>query len=233
MSKIVINMVSESATNPYLAADGLVNPVAFSRLATKINRANASILSDAEAQGQKRGPKVLFPIVYSRKDIAKYLASLDKKGDHKYLTLRGQQLKTRTKMPPAGSSLKFKMLLPAAYEGIDKALAAEVKKAMSAVTMHNKKALRVTEKVKTEKGKIRDAANAEFDDNVQALTDELLNAGFKETDLVVSQGMMGKTVLLKLPNGGVVSIGKSDMSRFRAAKKLASTNSNGTTSGKR
>ena len=129
-------------------------------------------------------------------------------------------------MPAADSRVKVTVLLQGLYEGADKVVAAEVKKAVSAINMHNKKALKVVDKVKVEKTKIRDAANAEFDKNVEAVKAILLAGGIKEANIVVGQSMFGKVVHVKLPNGGVVSIGKSDDTKLRAAKKMNQAASN-------
>jgi hypothetical protein len=205
--------VSVSAANPYLSADGLIDVAALTKLANRIMTANGKIPESASRA------KLISPTFYTAKPAEKYSASLEKKNDHKYKTLRGQQVKSRTKLPPAGSSIKFKLLLPALLEGADKTVAAEVRKAVSAINSHNKKAVKVVDKVKTEKGKIRDAANKEFDANVDVVTQILLAGGIKETGIAVGQSMFGKVVHVKLPNGGVISIGKSDTSKFNAAKK--------------
>ena len=219
MSKIIIANISESAANPFLSQDGLVDLTAFSRLETKLDKANKALVAANEKQAKPARLKQALPMLCTRKPLIKFTASLDKKGDHKYKLARGQQIKTRTKLPAAESSIKVKVLLTFAYEGLDKALLAEVKKAHTAAAQHNRKALKQVDGVKNEKAKIRDAQNAEFDKNVDALKEILLAGGIKESNVVVGQSMFGKVVHVKLPNGGVVSIGKSDEAKLRAAKK--------------
>jgi len=216
MKKIQISL---SAANPFLAADGMIDTVAAARLAGKIATANKKF----EAANDTGKPlKATSLIIYSRKPLAKYAANLDKKRDHKYLLLRAQQLKTRTRMPGADTRVKIVTLLPALY-GDDKALLAEIKKFTSACTQHNRKAESLATKVGAEKAKIRDAAEAEFAENTEQLLSILQEHGaIKEANIVQAKGMFGTSVLVKLPNGGVVSIGKSDMAKFRAAKKAAS-----------
>lgn len=223
MSKIIIANVSESAANPFLSTDGLVDLSAFAKLSTKIEKANMQVAaSDANFMPDKpKRLKQVFPMLCTSKPLPKFTASLDKKGDHKYKLARSQQIKTRTKLPAADSRVKVSVLLPFVYEGVDRALIADVKKAHSAASQHNKKALKQTEGVKSEKAKIRDAANAAFDENIESLKGILLAGGIKEANIVVGQSMFGKVVHVKLPNGGVVSVGKSDDTRLRAAKKAA------------
>jgi hypothetical protein len=212
-------LVSTSAVaNPFLAADGHVDLTAVSRLAAKIETANKAVLKDAP-----KPPKNATPIYYSRKPLVKYSASLDKKGDHKYLALRAQQIKPRTRMPTAGSSVKMAILLPAALTGVDAVLLKSIKQAETAINRHNTKAIKVTDKVKVEKTKIRDAAAKDFDANVDVVTANLIAGGIKATNIAVGQSMFGKMVYVKLANGGVVSIGKADVTKFNAAKKAGAS----------
>lgn len=216
------NLESLSATNPYLSADGLVNVAALNKLNTRIAAANKKIGGATLVRGVMKPTKRESPIFYSAKPLVPYSASLDKKNDHKYKTVRGQQIKSRTKMPAEGARTRMSIVLQGTFVGIeDKALLAEIRKATTAIGSHNKKAEKVVGKVKVEKTKIRDAANKEFDANVDAVKAILLAGGIKEANIVVGTSMFGKVVHVKLPNGGVVSIGKSDETKLRAAKKTA------------
>lgn len=223
MTKILLSNISESAANPFLSADGLVDLTAFAKLSAKIEKANTALVASDEnfMPDKPKRIKQAFPMLCTSKPLHKFTASLDKKGDHKYKLARSQQIKTRTKMPAADSRVKVAVLLSFLYEGVDRALVAEVKKAHSAAAQHNKKALKQVDAVKSEKAEIRDAANAAFDENIESLKGILLAGGIKESNIVVGQSMFGKVVHVKLPNGGVVSVGKSDDARLRAAKKAA------------
>ena len=213
---------SVSATNPYLSADGQVNIAALNKLNTRIAAANKKLGGATLVRGVMKPIKRESPIFYTAKPMVPYSASLDKKNDHKYKTLRGQQIKSRTKMPAEGARTRMSIVLQGTFVGIqDKALLAEIRKATTAIGSHNKKAEKVVGKVKVEKTKIRDAANKEFDANVDAVKAILLAGGIKEANIVVGTSMFGKVVHVKLPNGGVVSIGKSDDTKLRAAKKSA------------
>ena len=219
MSKVILAAISESAANPFLSQDGLVDLTAYARLDAKVIKANKALEAANAKLDKPARLKLALPMLCTRKPLVKFTASLDKKGDHKYKLARGQQIKTRTKLPAAGSNVKIKLLLTEVFEGVDKTLISEVKKAHTAASMHNRKALKQVDGVKNEKAKIRDAANAEFDTNVAALTEILTAGGIKPANIVVGQSMFGKVVHVKLPNGGVVTIGKSDDARLRAAKK--------------
>lgn len=205
-------IISESAANAYLSADGLLNYDAIAKVQEKVA---AALKADKDGALQVVGTYVIA----RRAKPAKYSAALEKKRDHKYILQRALKVALRKRLKP--ESLARVAVLVQVVEGLPKALADNIKKIESAVAQHLKKIERITEKVKTEKGKIRDAANKEFDANIDVLTDILLEAGIKEPNIVVSQGMMGKTVLIKLPNGGVVSVGKADVPRFNAARKAA------------
>lgn len=220
MAKIVISQQaieeSTSAANPFLSADGLVDVAAFAKLNTRIVAANKKV---SEANTLKRLPKLATPILYTRKEIAKYSAALTKKNDHKYSLMRGQPVKSRTRMPAADSRVKMVVLLQGAYEGIDKTVMADVKKAVAAATQHSRKGEKVVGKVKVEKTKIRDAANKVFDKSVELLKAQL--GGLKPTDIVESSGMMGKTVIVRLGPDNYVAVGKADKTRFAAAVKAS------------
>lgn len=124
-------------------------------------------------------------------------------------------------MPAAGSSVKMSVILPAALIGVPADVLKSIKQFETAANRHNTKAEKVVTKVKGEKAKIRDAAEADFQNNVDQLKALLAGAGLKEANIVTGSGMFGTVVYVKLPKGGVVSIGKADTTKFNAAKKAA------------
>ena len=86
----------------------------------------------------------------------------------------------------------------------------------------NKLAERFQEKHKAGAAKKREAANKDFDKNLDSLMDLLIDkAGVDEKNIAIGTSMMGKTVIFKLPNGGYVSVGKADAERFKKAKESA------------
>lgn len=232
MAKIIIpaKVESVSAANPYVAADGLVDVSALAKLQTKIAAANKKVLEDIQASAANpakvKKPKLLTPLFYtSRKPIEKYSASLDKKNDHKYKLLRGQVIRQRARAVDASKPWKGVALLNSLFDGADKVIVAEVKKAISAINAHNKKGEKVVGKVKNEKVKIREESNKVFDASVELLKQQL--TGLKPTDIVESTGMMGKTVIIRLGPDNYVAVGKADKSRFAAAVKANKAASNG------
>lgn len=206
--------VSLSAANPYLNDDGLLNMTAVSSLNGKIAKAAAKV------EGNK-----VNGVYYTSKPLPKYSAALEKKGDHKYRALRGQQIKMRSRvpagMPKPEMVIKKGSVFLVNYVELPPELAKEVKVFQRAIDQHNRKGLKVVDKVKGEKAKIRDAANAEYDQNIAELR-ELLEGQIKPASIVEGQSMFGKTVIIKLPGGGYIGIGKSDAQKFNAAKKSAS-----------
>ena len=213
MAKLIVDLQSESAANPFLSADGMLNPTAIAGLDKKIQT------------WLKKNPEAKVTDVYvTAKPLGKFLASKGKVSkdmakDAKYWAARHIMLKRRAR--PVDKTKSKAITVLTVYADLDKALAAEVKKFLSAANQHNKKADTVKAKVTDQKAVIRDQQNAEFDANVASLKETLLGAGIKDTNIVESTSMFGKTVLVKLPNGGVVSVGKSDVSKFNAAKKAA------------
>ena len=211
MSKLTIDLSSESAVaaNPYIMADGMLNFDAISKLQDKVA---AAIKNSATAA------KLLGTYVMKRRaKPVKYSAAMEKKRDHKYLVARATKLVLRKRVTPE-SLARVAVVL----QVIDDAkLAPAIKQAQTAIARHLKKIEPVLGKVTKEKGKLRDAANATFDKSITMLKTLLANAGVKETDMIESVGMMGKSVLLRLGKDNVVSIGKADSARFAAAVKAS------------
>lgn len=218
MAHLVVKHAFESVSagvNPYLDADKFIKVSAVLALQKKVET------WASKAEGAKT-----TDVFYVSKKIAKYSASLEKKGDHTYLVNRAAKVVRRAR--PATVANPKQVLLLTVYKDMDnKVLAAEVKKAVAAITQHNNKAPKVTDKVKVAKGKIRDEANAEFDSNLVALKEVLTKAGIKDTATFEGKSMFGKTVFLTLPNGGVITINKSSKEALAkakaAARKLAAT----------
>ena len=208
-------VISESAANPFLSPDGLLNGAAVASLQKRV---------DAAAKKLEEAPKVLG-IYYTLKPLQNYSAAQDKKGDHKYLTLRGQQVRVKKSRVTPGTKpelyVKKGKVLLVDYDGLSDTLEKQLDLFIKAANSHNTKAEKVVTKVKGEKSKIREAAGVEFDKASKELTDMLVGAGVKETNIVEATSMFGKTVLIKLPSGSVIQLGKSDVTKFNAARKAA------------
>ena len=206
--------VSESAVaNSYLDADGFVNGAKLQALTKKV-------MAAAEKLGLKANG-----VFYTKKEVIKQSATLEKTKDtvkrHKYQVLRAQPIRGRKTMPKAGPSALTGKLLFVAYEGLDRTLQAEVKKAMSAIAKHNTKSVKVVGNVKEEKADIREEKMAAFDKNLVVLKEILLAGGIKESSIVEGRSMFGKTVYVQLPNKGVITIGASDAASMLKAKRAA------------
>ena len=212
MSKLVIAITSESAAaNTFLAADGMLNFDAVSKLQEKVA---AAIKVAAKTTPIK--PSAIYVIKRRAKPV-KYSAALEKKGDHKYLVNRAVKVMPRKTLRP--ESLATVSILLQVID--DPKLNASLKSAGAAIARHMKKCETVTAKVTKEKGKLRDVANSTFDKSLALLKSHLATAGLKDVDIVETQGMMGKTVLVRLSKDNIVSIGKSDATRFAAAVKMS------------
>lgn len=218
MPKVIISESAVSA-NPFISADGLLNFDAVAKLQEKVAgviKASVPTKKTPDAEPAK------VVAVYVKKRTAKpvkYSVAMQKKGDHKYLVARATKIAMRKRLAP--EALARVAVVLQVIETEDKTLAANLKKAVAAINSHVKKLERVVAKVTTEKGKLRDAANAVFDKSVGLLKEKLLSAGVKEADIVEATGMMGKTVLVRLSKENIVSIGKADATRFAAAVKAA------------
>lgn len=207
-------IISLSATpNPYLLADGMVN---LPKIITLGERAAKYITPDggnAQVLGAYYYPRKAKPIGYS--------AAKEKKPDVKYMSQRAVKLTFRKRLT---TNPNVKLLLPILapkLPGVTPALAAQIKLAHAAVKRHVTKSESVKTKATKIRGAVREADLKVFDSSVGMLKDLLSKAGLNEANVVESQSMFGKVVLVKLGADNVISISKSDMTKFRAAKKTA------------
>lgn len=210
---------SLSAANPFLAADGFLN-------VASIIKSGAALQKAVDNMGEA-APKLTGCYVISTKaKPGNYSAAKDKARDFKYLTTRLVKVAERKRLPKEGVSV---LLFPT-YDKLPRDLSATQRSMVSAVSQHMKKLEKEAEKIKGEKADIRDAANAAFNDSVDLLR-TMLNAipeaarkqmkFAPDRDMVESTGMFGKTVLIKVGPQSVISIGKSDLAKFNAAKRAA------------
>ncbi len=213
MSKMTINVSESAVANPFLSADGLLNYVKMAALQDKVAKA----IKAAEKAGEVLKPSAVY-VKRARAKVVPYKASLDAKGtDLKYRAARATKIAMRKRLAPEALA-RVAIILQVIDEP---KLNAQIKQAVSALTQHMKRTEKHLDKVSTEKAKIRDKANAEFDKSVGMLKAVLTDAGMKESDVVEAQGMMGKTVLIKLGANNFVSVVKADKARFLAAVKAS------------
>lgn len=205
---------SRSSPNPFLDKDGLINVAAFTTFAREIDKV-------AVKDGLK--PAELY---FSKTAIPKFDAAKAKAAIDLYVRKRHTPTGTKARVPPTGARVRMVVLLRN-YKGfLDNDAYSEFHKdfakAQKALETHNKLAERFQEKHKAGAAKKREAANKDFDKNLDSLMDLLIDkAGVDEKNIAIGTSMMGKTVIFKLPNGGYVSVGKADAERFKKAKESA------------
>lgn len=203
-----------AAANPYLMADGLVD-------IDKIKAAAAKL--DKKYKESEEAKAIGFYLVPRRVKPVKYSAAKAKAKDVKYLTTRAAKLVFRKRLTDA--ALVRNVVMFTVYENTAAADSKIIRSVVSACNAHLKKSEGVKTTVTKEKDKIRTANEKEFNLALGDLRDLLENVkeGYADANMVESSGMMGKTILLKVGKNTVVSIGRSDMAKFRAAKKAASS----------
>lgn len=197
----------------FLSKDGYINTPAFIELVRDI---------DKLAVTEQLKPTELY---FSKKAIVRddhpSKVKLDAAAFEKK---RAQPIKLRKRAPASGSAVRMMVLLRN-YKGLDQFADywKDYQLAVKAIERHNAKADKAIASIKTTAAKNRDKANATFDKNIDSFINEVLGEDAVEgEDYVVGTSMMGKTLMVKLPNGGVVSIGKSDVAKFdKAVEALA------------
>ncbi len=188
----------------YLSKDGYINTPAFIELVRDIDKL-------AVAEGLKP-----LEIHFSKKAIVRddhpSKAKLEASAFEKK---RAQPIKMRKRPPTSGSAVRMMVLLRN-YKGLDQFADywKDYQLALKAIERHNSKAERVIASIKTVAAKKRDAANAAFDKNIDCFVNKVLP---EDAEYIIGQSMMGKTVILRLPNGGYLSVGKSDKQKYDAA----------------
>lgn len=192
----------------FLDRDGYINTPAFIELVRDIDKM-------AAAEGLKA-----TDLYFSKKAIVRAdhpsKAKLDAAAFEKK---RAQPIKPRKRAPTSGSAVRM-MILLRNYKGLENFpdYWKDYQLAVKAIERHNAKAEKVIGSLKAAAVKNREKANAAFDKNIDCFINEVLAEGAVEgEDYVVGTSMMGKTLLIKLPNKGVMSVGKADLARFNKA----------------
>jgi len=193
----------------FLDSDGYINTPEFILLVRDIDKLAAS-------EGLK--PAELY---FSKKAIVRAdhpsKAKLDAAAFEKK---RAQPIKMRKRPPTSGSAVRMMVLLRN-YKGLDQYddYWKDYQIALKAIDRHNAKAEKVIGNLKAAAAKKRDVVNAAFDKNVDCFMDVAADAGL---ECAIGTSMMGKTVIVKLPNGGYVSVGKADKEKFVKAQESES-----------
>ena len=189
----------------FLDSDGYINVAEFIALARDIDRMAA-----------KEGLKPA-EVYFSKKAVVKFDHPSKAKIDAEAFTKkRAQPIKMRTRMPASGSRVRMMVLLRN-YKGLDQYADfwGDYQHAVKAIERHTAKAEKVIERLKSDAAKKRDTMNAAFDKNIKCLVEEVLP---EDMEYAIGTSMMGKTVIIKLPNGGYMSVGKADKERFLKAQ---------------
>ncbi len=204
---------SLSAGNTFLNPDGLLNFDAVQKLQSRLAAAQKA----AEKKEGSKKPSGYYVISAKAKPI-KYSIASQKKDDLKYQLRRATKVVERKTITQASMG-KVKIILTLGVEGIPAALQTKVKQAEAAIRSHIKKVDKVKATVAKKKGKIRDAGAKEFEEALKHFAKILEDAGVKESNIVESIGMFGKTLLVKVSADKVITVGRSDIKRFNAAKR--------------
>lgn len=165
-------------------------------------------------------------IWFSPRLIPKYDVDRAKIGGELYARKRAKVLKNKTRMPALGTRVMMQILLKN-YKGLEdtatykEEFAKDFKAAVAAIEAHNKAAEKFIAKFKEAAAKKREKVNAEFDKNIDEAVNVLTAGGVSKKYIVIGTSMLGKTVLVKLPNGGYISVGKADKERFDKAREKA------------
>ena len=198
--------IKTKKANPFISGDGYLSLEEFTALAREIDKfAIEENLKPAD-------------IYHFGKSVPKYDQAKSKKDPVMFERKRAIPVKIKKRMPAAGSLTKMVVLLRLYKDlegsGFDKDIAT----ALSAIDTHNKlteKTVTATKKVAAKK---REGDAKAFDKNLEVVEALMLKAGLKASSLALGQSMMGKTMIVKLPNGGYISIGKADEEKFKKAK---------------
>lgn len=194
----------------FLAQDGYIDTPEFIALVRDIDKLAVSEgLKPVELYFSKKA--IVRPDHPSKKKLE--AAAFEKK--------RAQPIKMRKRAPTSGSAVRMMVLLRN-YKGLDQYddYWKDYQHALKAIERHNAKSEKVIGHLKAQAVKKRDVVNAAFDKNIDCFITKI--ADELELDYAIGTSMMGKTLIIKLPNGGYMSVGKADKERFEKAKEAES-----------
>lgn len=230
MSNNVIISLS-TASNKFLNNDNHLNIAVVKELEDKIQG-----IVKALPVVNAKGKPIKLPIpertftVNRRKKIEKFDSAKNNRGDLNYLAKRALPVKDAKRLTDRGAVRNMALLTIFPVDKMTKAYGEDpflkirktIKEAVSAFTTHMKRAGKTTESVKKEKTKNRDESNKAHSVALKAFFALLGETDFDmDKDLIESSGMGGKAVLLRVGKNDVISIGKSDITKFKAAVKKA------------
>ncbi len=195
-----------SSVQDFISPDGYLCIEEFTALAREIDK--CAIGEQLKANEIHFVPKVMPK--YDKAKVKKDPAAFERK--------RALIVKTKKRMPPAGSRMKMVIVLRL-YKGLEDAgFDQDIANALKAIAKHNVLAEKTVTAYKKGAAKKREVLTREFDKNLAVVDKLLAEAGIKKVNIALGQSMMGKTMVVKLPNGGYISIGKADEEKFLKAK---------------
>ncbi len=224
MMRFCTSLSANTSGNPYLDSDGHINVEKIETLQKRVKEAEAEFPTTKPNGKPLKPPRPLQIFMRQRKaKIAKVNASLEKKRDLKYLTQRAIKVGSVRRLTDKNQLRNMVLLTVYDADALPNSpkLAKSIKLAASAITKHQKSADKTKTGVKKVKEKVRDEANKIFAVSLKAIKKILVAGGVKDKDMTMSSGMGGQTLLINLGGDNVVSIGKSDPTKFKAAKKAA------------
>lgn len=220
-AKVIVALAATK--NAFLNNDNHLNVAKIQELNGKIKEIIKGLPTTKENGKPIKPPKPTQTFVIKRKaKIVKFDSALNNSGNLTYLARRALPVKETKRLTERGAVRNIDILTVYDKEILGK-LAGPVKEAVAAIGIHMKRADKTKDSVKKEKTVIRDANAKEFDRCAKVFKAFLKANGVDvDKDLVqTSGGLGGKAVLLRLDKDTVVSIGRSEMTKFKAAKKAA------------
>ena len=207
-------MSLSAGANAYAAADGMLTFAKVLTLAASLDKGAKS-----RAEDDKAGRPVAVYVMPRRAKPAAYSVTSERKGDLKYRTQRAVKVVMRKRIKPE-SLARVKVLLNVYSKDVLTATQyAAQAAAVKALNAHMKKADASRAKVTKEKGKVRAEDNRVFEQSLRMVSQVLDKGGIAAANVATAQSMFGLQMFVKLDNDHVISIGKSDIAKFRAAKR--------------
>lgn len=212
---------SVSATKEdFVQADGMLNFTKIMSLAERIDKHIAKSESETPAK-----PAAVYVMSRKAKPLP-YSAAKERAAEPKYTKQRAIKIATRVRMPKPEMMARIKLLFTEyTKDALTPQLFADQKAAVMAIKQHMKKAEGVLGRLAKTMTKIRADEGKVFEESIGILKSLLEKAGIKDANVAIGQSMFGKQMMIKLDADHVVSVGKSDVSRFRAAKRAATETS--------
>lgn len=183
--------------------------------ATSAAEAKKAYTALTKAPGLVPQPDYYY-VISAKSKIEKPNAAKFKNKDVKHLAKRAVKIVKRTKIK-AG----VVVLLPVYGKGVIPKSDALIRATEKEILKHIAKSEKVKVLVTKLRGDLRDERSAALTALITELTPILVAGGVKETDIVVSQGMMGQTLSFRTPGKAIANVSLGNIAAFNKAKKAA------------